>query len=344
MNRKRSGTSLRGTTQAGSGLTFAFPLPFPGAGVPARGRTPFSSNRTAFRGPSWPKVAAVVAALALGGTAGPARAQILGRMPGSPVGAENIEGLTVAGKGSVSARPNLVEVDLEVSAASELTADAIVKYRDARRRLHDAFTALKLANVAVEERGLLVDQKGQMNPYYFGGYQPNTRNKTEVQLARKLVVKASDIRGMDEEKLLQLVAKLLDVAQDAGARIGRQPTFNRYYYDPYERFNQQALVRFVVDDFDTLQEEAYQKAIADARTRAERLARLSQVELGPIVAVREVAVPGELPGVSPAHDEEDSPRKHLETARFQAIPVRVELLVRFEVHPHPEGKPRTGER
>ena len=112
-----------------------------------------------------------------------------------------------------------------VSASSELTADAIVKYRDARRKLHDAFTALKLANVAVEERGLLVDQKGTMgNPYFFGGYQPNTRNKTEVQLSRKLVVKGTDIRKMDEDAVLQLVAKLLDVAQDAGGQVGPQQT------------------------------------------------------------------------------------------------------------------------
>ena len=53
------------------------------------------------------------------------------------------------------------------------------------------------------------------------------------------------------------------------------------------------LVRFVLEDFDKLQEEAYEKAIADARARAERLARLSKVELGPIVAIREIVVPGD---------------------------------------------------
>ena len=31
------------------------------------------------------------------------------------------------------------------------------------------------------------------NPYMWGG-MPNTRTKTEVQLSRKLVVKATDIR------------------------------------------------------------------------------------------------------------------------------------------------------
>ncbi len=108
-----------------------------------------------------------------------------------------------------------------------------------------------------------------------------------------------------------------------------------------QRMNQ-ALVRFVLDDIDKLQEEAYEKAIADARTRAQRLARLSQVELGPIVAVREVVVPGET--AVPPQDDDDSPRKRLETSRFQAIPVRVELLVRFEVHSPAVGGKRAGEK
>ena len=96
------------------------------------------------------------------------------------------------------------------------------------------------------------------------------------------------------------------------------------------------LVRFVVEDFDKIQEEAYEKAIADARARAERLARLSKVELGPIVAVREVVVPGD----RSANADDEPARKRLETAKFQEIPVRVELLVRFEVHHKSEGKGR----
>ena len=59
--------------------------------------------------------------------------------------------------------------------------------------------------------------------------------------------------------------------------------------------------------------------------------RLSKVELGPIVAVRELVVPGD--DRSTIECEERAARKRLETAKFQEIPVRVELLVRFEVHP-----------
>jgi len=56
----------------------------------------------------------------------------------------------------------------------------------------------------------------------------------------------------DNTVLLQLVAKLLDVAQDAGGKLGGQGDFNPYYY----RYNASGggLVRFVLDDFDALQE------------------------------------------------------------------------------------------
>jgi uncharacterized protein len=286
---------------------------------------------------SKPAIAALCLSLVFGGLVRPAHAQFFDQQSGSSPGhSPNIEGFTVVGKGFVAVKPDLAEVDLEVIASSELTADAIVKYRDAKRRIRDAFAALKLGNVAVDERGLLVDQKGQMQSPYFFDYSPNTRTKTEVQLTRKLVVKAADIRKMDEETVLQLVGRLLDVAQDAGAKVGPQNNMSPYYYYRWGGNPTTGLVRFVVEDFDKIQEEAYEKAIADARTRAERLARLSKVELGPIVAVREVVVPGD----NSANPDEVPGRKRLETAKFQEIPVRVELLVRFEVHHKSEGKPR----
>ena len=270
--------------------------------------------------------------------AAPAQAQFFNQGGGGTTQEGNIEGFTVAGRGTVLARPTSVEIDLEISAASELTADAIVKYRDARKKIQEAFASLKLPNITVAERGLVVDQKGQMqSPYFFGGMQSNSRAKVEVQLSRKLVVRAGEIRQMDEEKVLQQVSRLLDVAQDAGAKVGPQNNMNSYYYYRFGMENpSNGLVRFVLDDFDKLEEEAYDKAIADARTRAERLARLSRVELGPIVAVREVSVPVDK---NPDVDGE-TPKKRLEASKFQEIPIRVELLVRFEVHAKADAKGR----
>jgi uncharacterized protein YggE len=288
-------------------------------------------------------VIVLAATMALAVAACPAR----GQFPDGAANAQaNIDGFAVIGKGTAVARPNRLEIELEVSASSELSADAIVKYRDAKKRLQDAFSALKMSNVAVEERGLLVDQKGQaFNPYYMD-MPPARKGKVEVQLRRKLVVSVSNIRSMDEEALLQLVAKLLDVAQDAGGKVGGGDAMPYYYY----RFNEgNKLVRFILDDYDSLQEKAYGEAIADARAKATRLAKLSGVELGRIAGIREVLVSGEKSsaaamafyyGIMPSSNDEEVPRKRLESSRFQDIPVRVELHVRFDLAGSPKAEKR----
>ena len=287
----------------------------------------------------WNSAVVAVATLLGGSSPQPAPAQTPGSAGGSAPA--NLEGLTVSGKGTVGARPNRLEIDLEVTATSEMTSDVIVKYRDAKKRLQEAFTTLKLSNVAVEERALAVDQKGQaFNPYMMDT-PPVRRGKVEVQLTRKLVVGCTNIRELDEEALLQLVAKLLDVAQDAGAKVGgSQADGGSFYFGGGNSNN--GLVRFILDDFDPIRDQAYEAAIADARTRAGRLAKLSGVELGPVAGVREVLVPGEKTqnqpismsfyGSPPAAEEEPVRRK-LESAKFQEIPVKVELQVRFATTP-----------
>ncbi len=281
---------------------------------------------------------AVIVLMALSWAAAPRPAQAQTGSSGGTT--QNLEGFSVAGKGAVGAKPNRLEIDLEISAASEMTSDVIVKYRDAKKRLQEAFTTLKMNNVAVEERALAVDQKGQtFNPYMMDS-APSRKGKVEVQLTRKLILTCSNIREMDEEALLQLVAKLLDVAQDAGAKVGGSSEFNPYSWR-YGSSNS-ALVRFIVDDFDALQDKAYSAAIADARSRAGRLAKLSGVELGGVAGVREILVPGEKgPQASSPYyyydpsskSDEEMPRKRLESAKFQEIPVKVELQVRFTTAP-----------
>jgi uncharacterized protein YggE len=290
------------------------------------------------------RVVIVLTALTLAGHSSTADAQ-------NGVAPQNLEGFTVAGKGSTGAKPNRFEIDLEIAASSEMSSDVIVKYRDAKKRLHEAFANLKLGNVSVEERALAVDQKGQtFNPYMMD-MPPARKGKVEVQLTRKLVVNCTNIRDLDEEALLQLVARLLDVAQDAGAKVGSQGESNYYSW----RFgaNNSALVRFIVDDFDPLSDKAFSAAVADARARASRLAKLSGVELGPIAGVREVLIPGEksqTTNSSPYYyydnsssNEEEMPRKQLVSSKFQEIPIKVELQVRFTTLPAKAGAREGGQ-
>ena len=46
----------------------------------------------------------------------------------------NGDGITVSGSGEVKSKPNVVEISATVSGDAELAADAIVKYRDTKRR------------------------------------------------------------------------------------------------------------------------------------------------------------------------------------------------------------------
>ena len=61
------------------------------------------------------------------------------------------EGIAVYGTGELTARPNMVEIDLHVSGKAELTGDALVKYRDAKKRLLEALDKLKLPGLSTDE-------------------------------------------------------------------------------------------------------------------------------------------------------------------------------------------------
>src|SRR6185369_11212647 len=81
--------------------------------------------------------------------------------------------------------------------------------------------------------------------------------------------------------------KLLDAAQDSGAGLGMSDSdmmMMRYYGN----VQQSALVKFIVTNIGDIREKAYDHAVADARKRAERLARLNGVKLGAVLAVDEI--------------------------------------------------------
>ena len=117
----------------------------------------------------WSSRAVAVATLAGLGVCAPVPARAQAPASANPTSAANLDGLTVSGKGVVGGKPNRMEIDLEVMATSEMSADVIVKYRDAKKRLQEAFATLKMKNITVEERALAVDQKGaDLQPVHDG--------------------------------------------------------------------------------------------------------------------------------------------------------------------------------
>src|SRR5947207_7984909 len=75
-------------------------------------------------------------------------------------------GLTVSGTAWGRGKPSVVEIGTTVSGDAELTADAVVKYRDAKKRAIAAIEGMKLPGLSVESSGYsispAVDQNAQM--------------------------------------------------------------------------------------------------------------------------------------------------------------------------------------
>jgi uncharacterized protein len=253
-------------------------------------------------------------------------------------GLDSSPGITVFGTGDVRARPNVIEVQLRSAAKAEMTGDAIVKYRDAKRRTLEAFAGLKMGNVEIEELGLSIapGNSAEMMQNMMRG-MPVAPGKTQIELASTLLVRLKGIETMTPEKMTETVGKLLDVAQDSGANVGPSPEEANMAYR-YGRMLQGGFVRFVLTDVSKIREQAYEKAVEDARARATRLAKLNDVQLGTVLSVQEIQVSGEEPRTATQPWEvvsttATSKSSQISSDSLSDIPFRVKLLVRFSIKP-----------
>lgn len=253
------------------------------------------------------------------------------------------DGISVYGTGEVLARPNWIEIDLRVSGKAELTGDALVKYRDGKKRLIDALEKVGFADLSTEERGVTIGP-GIVNqqPQRFVNGVPQNTAKPQIEVSSTVRARLKNIRDAETDEVLKTVGRLIDVAQDAGVSVALTPAELQQLRQHYHNYNLQGgtNVRFVVADLAELREKAYERAVADARDRASRLAKLNHVKLGGAVSVQEVQVAGDAqtlvrthvaqaPWVAP--ESSDQPR--LSSTMLADIPVRVKLLVRFAIQP-----------
>ncbi len=253
------------------------------------------------------------------------------------------EGISVHGTGEASERPNVVEIDLTVSGKAELTGDALVKYRDAKKRVLEALEKLKLAKMSVDERGLSISVGNSAEQQQrFNNGMPQTPGKPQVEVSSTLRIKLIDVRDVPPEDLIKTVGRLMDVAQDSGVNVGPSAAevmrAMRYGQMP----NNNAPVRFVLTDLAALREKAYEKAVSDARARAERLAKLHHLKLGQALSIQEVLVSGDQSSSPMVRDysgnyqpaaPEAATEPRIATNTLAGVPVQVKLLVRFAIQP-----------
>jgi len=251
------------------------------------------------------------------------------------------DGISVQGIGERAAKPNQVEVDLQVAGSAELFGDALVKYRDVKRRTLEAYKALNLNNLVIDERGVALgrgDSAEAMQMAMRG--QVTSGVKFKVELSSKLRIQLTDIAEIPPEQVLETLGKLLDTARDSGADVGPSAAEINMAYR-YGRPVTGGISRFVLQDFEALREEAYKAAVADARSRAERLASLNGLKLGRVVSVNELAISGDEIAASTSQNYYDPNQQgkagearrglRIESDMFTEIPIRVRLMVRFAI-------------
>lgn len=255
-------------------------------------------------------------------------------------------GITVTGSGEVKAKPNLVEFEVRAAGAGELTGDAIVKYRDAKRRLLEAFDKLKLKNLDMDEQAVSLTSAGGATGAPIAAVFPGGNAapvKAQIEIARTIRLSLRGIQDSDEQQLMETIGKIVDTARDAGASIGPAAPndFSAVIMRMYGQQAAGAMCTFVLENPDELRQRALADAMVQARTRAGQLAGLAGVKLGQVISVEEATAPAATDetniqaqimmaayGVSRSGGKADS---RLTSDKFAEIPVQVTLRVRFAI-------------
>jgi uncharacterized protein YggE len=210
-------------------------------------------------------------------------------MFGSPHAKAETPGITVSGSGTVKSKPTEIEIGAMISGEAELTNDALVKYRDAKKRAIAAVDGLKMKEVSVESNGVSINQ----------AYDPNAQQmmmqgratnigKPKVQASESLKIVMKGVDKLQTDALLDTVMKVIDTGRDAGLQIGPPTPMNYYQMQQMMQQGQgMTMLQFKISDPAKQREEAYKQAMDDAKAKAKRLAELAGVKLGRIVAVQD---------------------------------------------------------
>ncbi len=205
---------------------------------------------------------------------------------------EQGSGITVTGSGEAKARPTSVEMSAIVTGEAELAADAVVKFKDSRRRAVKAIEELKIPSLSIESKGFTLNQGMDPNAQQMmmRGMAPST-SKQRVQVTEPLRLVIKGVDKMSDEELMNTVLKVIDAGRDAGLTVGGAMPQNYYQMQMMmQRGDAQGMASFKIENAVDLREKAYAKAIDDARAKAERLARLAGVKLGKVTSVQDGVV------------------------------------------------------
>lgn len=155
--------------------------------------------------------------------------------------------VTVEGHGEIEARPDVARITLGTQSGVQPTAEAALQTLTANfNRVVDTLEQLKIDEEDIKTTNLSVQ------PVY--DFQEGRQNLRGFEASESVIVTIRD---------LKIIGDVVARSTAAGA-------------------NQVGGINLEIDKPDSLQEQAQQKAIKDAREKAERLADALNVRLGPV--------------------------------------------------------------
>jgi hypothetical protein len=158
------------------------------------------------------------------------------------------EGIWVSGEGKVTVTPDIATLSLGISAQAASVAEAQSQAAEAMNKVMAALTDNGVAKKDIQTRYFRIDQVTRWD---------DETNEEVVIGYRVTNMVTAKIREIDK------IGPIIDAVAAAGG--------------DFTRINS---IGFSVDDPSPYYDEARQKAIADARAKAEQLAELSEVKLG----------------------------------------------------------------
>lgn len=184
--------------------------------------------------------------------------------------------VTVTGAGSVDREPGFARLVFRVTAQAEEAKDAVVKYREKVEKMQEA---LKKAEVAPESVTLGPPSMTTGQGDASAAIQAMVRGRGQdtaspmVTMSSVMDVKIAWAAGTPPADGLAKVATVLDAVVEAGADNTMMTREAAYYGIAADAGGPPSpAVIFDLDDHAALREEAYAKAVEDARAQAAALA------------------------------------------------------------------------
>ena len=221
--------------------------------------------------------------LAASAVAAPAWAQTEGGSSEQPAKPDNPGHISVNGNAVTLVRPEAMRVAFMISGRAEEVADALLKFREQRKRVVEALAANGIEEKSIVETGMAVGSNtdAQQMMVWNGQEGDTPTPEFEVSVAMRL-----DLPWPAEESsdaIAERLGKLIEVLSEAGVPLG--PTVQQ------ARMGMQSggiAVQPVPANLSQVRKDSTRQAMEEARRLAEALAEHTGRKLGRIIAVDDV--------------------------------------------------------